>query len=64
MWFKLEGDKRFGRCATQGCGGQPIYRLEVGGTGSDFCSGCRTVIESETRKCFDAVEQSPIGEKQ
>lgn len=59
MWFDLQGDRRLGRCATQGCGGQPTFRLEVGGTGSNFCSGCREVIERHARKCNDAYEQQP-----
>lgn len=57
MWFNLNGDSRLGECATNGCGGQPAYRLEVGGTGSNFCSGCRHVIEQQTLKCFAANEQ-------
>jgi hypothetical protein len=45
MWFKLNGDARLGRCATEGCGGQPTSRLEAGGVGSNYCSGCRANIE-------------------
>lgn len=45
MWFRLEGDERLGRCATDGCGGQPIYRCEYKGVGSNYCSGCRAKIE-------------------
>lgn len=41
MWFNLKGDARLGRCATEGCGGQPTYRLEAWGIGSNYCSGCR-----------------------
>ena len=44
-WFKLKGDERLGRCTFEGCGGQPTYRLEVGGVGSNYCSGCRATIE-------------------
>lgn len=44
-WFKLRGDARLGRCTTDGCGGQPSDRLEAGGVGSDYCSGCREEIE-------------------
>lgn len=44
MWFELRGDARLGRCATEGCGGQPTWRLEAGGVGSDYCSGCREKI--------------------
>jgi hypothetical protein len=45
MWFNLTGDERLGRCATEGCGGQPTFRLEAGGIGSNYCSGCREQIE-------------------
>jgi hypothetical protein len=41
MWFELKGDSRLGRCATEGCGGQPTWRLEAGGCGSNYCSGCK-----------------------
>ena len=46
MWFELKGDARLGRCATARCGGQPIFRLEAGGVGSNYCSGCRASIEA------------------
>lgn len=45
MWFDLRGDARLGRCTSEGCGGQPIFRLESGGVGSDYCSGCRANID-------------------
>lgn len=45
MWFDLRGDSRLGQCATEGCGGQPTARLEVGGVGSNYCCGCRASIE-------------------
>lgn len=48
MWFKLSGDERLGRCATDGCGGQPTSRMEYGGVGSNYCSGCRHNIENPT----------------
>lgn len=44
MLFKLPGDRRLGRCATEWCGGQPVYRLEAAGVGSDYCSGCSARI--------------------
>jgi hypothetical protein len=44
MWFELKGDERLKRCATEGCGGQPTWRLEHGGTGSNYCSGCKERI--------------------
>lgn len=50
MWFDLHGDKRLGRCATEGCGGQPTFRLESGGIGSDYCSGCRARIDRLKRR--------------
>jgi hypothetical protein len=62
MWFKLTGDARIGRCATEGCGGQPTERLEAGGIASNYCSGCREKIESgptdrqsEIYGCFDGL---------
>lgn len=40
-WFPLSGDSRITkRCATEGCAGQPSWRLEAEGVGSDYCSGC------------------------
>jgi hypothetical protein len=45
MWFKLTGDERLGRCATEGCGQQPTSRYEGGGVGSNYCSACREDIE-------------------
>lgn len=46
MWFPLKGDARLTRrCATEGCGGQPTWRLEAGGVGSDYCPGCKAKIE-------------------
>lgn len=48
-WFALKGDARLGRCATDGCGGQPAFRLEVGGIGSDYCSGCAESIRAYRR---------------
>jgi hypothetical protein len=46
-WFDLTGDARLGRCATEGCGGQPTSRLEANGVGSNYCSGCREKIEGK-----------------
>lgn len=45
MWFRLTGDERLGACASDGCGGQPTWRLEAGGIGSNYCSGCKEKIE-------------------
>lgn len=48
-WFRLTGDERISRsCATAGCGGQPTWRLEADGAGSDYCSGCRMLIKYPT----------------
>jgi len=52
-WFELSGDARFGSCATEGCGGQPIWRLEADGVGSNYCSGCASRIR--------ALSQDPGG---
>lgn len=47
MWFEIKDDKRITeRCASEGCGGQVMYRLEADGVGSYFCSGCRADIET------------------
>lgn len=51
MWFDLKGDTRLGACATEGCGGQPTSRLEAGGVGSNYCSGCRSNIERFSSMC-------------
>lgn len=45
MWFQLQGDRRLGACSTEGCGGQPTWRLEAGGVGSDYCSGCKEKLK-------------------
>jgi hypothetical protein len=46
MWFELKGDARLGRCASERCGGQPTWRLEADGVGSDYCSGCKERIDA------------------
>lgn len=55
MWFKLTGDSRLGQCTSENCGGQPTWRLEAGGIGSDYCSGCREKI-----KIFDEPAEVTI----
>lgn len=45
MWFERKGDARLERCDSEGCGGAPIWRLGAGGTGSNYCSGCKERIE-------------------
>lgn len=44
-WFRLKGDTRLNRCATDKCGGQSTWRLEAAGIGSDYCSGCKEKID-------------------
>ena len=55
MWFELKGDKRLGRCATQDCGGQPTWRFEGDGIGSNFCSGCKSIIETNARDWLNGI---------
>lgn len=59
MWFALKGDERLGQCVSDGCGGQPTWRMEAGGVGSNYCSGCKEKIELDDRKLFDAIMQRP-----
>lgn len=48
-WLRLTGDERITRrCASEGCAGQPTWRLEEDGLGSDYCSGCRMRIKYPT----------------
>lgn len=48
MWFALAGDERITkRCATKDCGGQPTWRLEADGVGSDYCSGCKLTVSEQ-----------------
>lgn len=58
-WFELRGDARInGRCATEGCGGQPTSRLETNGVGSNYCSGCKAKIEDAM---WDELEKYGAG---
>ena len=57
MWFKLTGDERLGRCASEKCGGQPTWRIEANGVGSNFCSGCKDKIAITTAKLVAAVRE-------
>ena len=43
-------------CATEGCWGIPFHRLEVDGVGSNYCSGCRAVIEDDAEN--DAAQNA------
>lgn len=61
MWFSLNGDARLGRCATDACGGQPTWRLEAGGTGSDYCSGCKAEIDSDFAEVVIACSCGQMG---
>lgn len=45
MWFELRGDERLKRCMSEGCHGQQTWRLESGGIGSNYCSGCKENIQ-------------------
>lgn len=45
-WFKLSGDSRLNKCASEDCFGQQMWRLEAGGVGSNYCSGCKERIEA------------------
>lgn len=58
MWFDLKGDQRLGRCATEGCGGQPTFRLEAEGVGSNFCSGCRREVDLLRRRFVHHTRQN------
>jgi len=44
MWFELKGDARLKRCDTDGCVGQPTWRLEADGRGANYCPGCKNRI--------------------
>ena len=50
-WFRLRGDARLGHCDSDNCGGQPMWRLEAGGIGSNYCSGCRQKIDPSRCTC-------------
>ena len=63
MWFPLKGDERLGRCATKGCGGQPIWRLKAAGFGSNYCSGCKEKIGYLHPTCAHPDDASPFVRK-
>lgn len=57
MWFPLKGDERIThRCASEGCGGQPTWRLEAEGVGSYYCDGCKEKIKSQAWAARQAHE--------
>lgn len=55
-WFKLGNDERLKRCATDRCGGQPTWRLESDGVGSNYCSGCKERIEFQNNVIADVQD--------
>lgn len=57
MWFELKGDERLKRCATDRCGGQPTWRLEADGVGSNYCSGCKARIV-DNMHCREVFEEN------
>lgn len=60
MWFQLKGDERITRrCASEDCGGQPTWKLEAGGVGAFYCSGCKEKINAALPQKFDDAE--PFG---
>lgn len=64
MWFELTGDERITRrCATENCGGQPTWRLEAGGVGADYCSGCREQIETLAKPFEPGAVYSPDADE-
>ncbi len=48
-WFKILMDYYQGRCTTDDCLGVSEWRLEVDGTGSDYCGNCKAKIEEEKK---------------
>jgi hypothetical protein len=62
MWFNLRGDQRLSRCATEGCSGQPTFRLEAYGVGSNYCSGCRDKIDPYST-CEKPADSARLGDK-
>lgn len=62
MWFELKGDERITqRCATDGCFGQPTWRLEHEGVGSNHCSGCREKITAFlARTALDKIDSECV----
>lgn len=46
MWFERKGDARLGCCTTDDCMGQPTWRLEANGVGSNYCPGCKEKVEA------------------
>lgn len=57
MWFERKGDARLGRCDSENCGGQPTWRLEADGVGSNYCSGCKSKIEGHQPTLAEALQQ-------
>lgn len=60
MWFQLKGDERIThRCASEDCGGQPTWKLEAGGVGAFYCSGCKEKIDAASTEKYGHAE--PFG---
>jgi hypothetical protein len=57
MWFELKGDVRLTQCASEGCGGQPTWRLEAEGVGSNYCSGCKARIEHALQRTHGEIDE-------
>lgn len=57
MWFERKGDARLGCCTTDDCLGQPIWRLEAGGVGSNYCPNCKDKIERQMQPVDDGEHQ-------
>lgn len=53
MWFERKGDARLGCCTSCDCLGQPTWRLEADGVGSNYCSGCKEKIERQKQQIND-----------
>lgn len=61
-WFELKGDERINeRCASENCPGQPTWRLEADGVGSNFCSGCKEHIENTCDCCGKTMRHTHLG---
>lgn len=56
MWFHL-GRNLDKPCATEGCLNGSEWRLEAGGTGSDYCVNCKSIIEEQERQWIEEANQ-------
>jgi hypothetical protein len=46
QWFALPYILKQGPCATENCLGEPVWRFEGGGVGSDYCLNCHAKLTS------------------